>query len=226
MNDGLEMRLRNLNVSMFENLGRFCEQSEMRSRKRKRTTYLAKLEEARRRGSCLVFMDETWVFDSMTKDKGWNDNTIPRFASAEVMRTYSCGKTVAKDKGRRAIVIGAITDEGAVPESTMVPTRSSTKSEIETYLRDKGVVVPENSMKAYLVEEVRASTQYMSALPSSLCQEWFHHVAKEEDATRLKIAIDLANSHSIIETIDSELSSSSDGDLELEADENDPNLTE
>ncbi|RCN39044.1 hypothetical protein ANCCAN_15036 [Ancylostoma caninum] len=86
----------------------------------KRAAYLQTIAEARSRGSCLVFIDETWVFDRMTKKRGWNDNTIPRFAPASVMEEFSCGKTAAKNKGRRAIVISAITDEGVVPDCTKV----------------------------------------------------------------------------------------------------------
>ncbi|EYC05442.1 hypothetical protein Y032_0082g1585 [Ancylostoma ceylanicum] len=87
---------------------------------RKRAAYLSTIGEAGSQGSCLVFIGETWVFDRMTKKRGWNDNYIPRFAPASVMEEFSCGKAAAKDKGRRAIVISAITDEGVVPDCTMV----------------------------------------------------------------------------------------------------------
>ncbi|CAJ0591459.1 unnamed protein product [Cylicocyclus nassatus] len=51
-----------------------------------RATYLTRMEEARRRGSCLVFMDETWVFDSMTKEGKYAVTTI---------RTWNCYSTAA-----------------------------------------------------------------------------------------------------------------------------------
>ncbi|CAJ0589294.1 unnamed protein product [Cylicocyclus nassatus] len=202
----------------------------------KRAVYLSAIESARNRGSCLVFMDETWIFASMTKVRGWNDNNIPRFAPASVFREYSYGKTAAKNKGRRAIVVGAITEEGVVPGCTEViisgvrdgaedyhrdmnhvvfenwlraaiprmqavaagrplalvfdnapyhsrqlekiPTRSSRKADIESYLRKEGVMVASNSSRNELLEELRtfvASRGGMSALRTyvvdSICSE-------------------------------------------------------
>ncbi|VDK50015.1 unnamed protein product [Cylicostephanus goldi] len=100
-----------------------------------RTSYLAAIEEARARGDCLVYMDETWVFDCMRKKRGWDDRTIPRFASDDILREYSCGRSIAKDKGKRAIVISAITEEGIVPGSTKIII-SGTRSTQEDYHRD------------------------------------------------------------------------------------------
>ncbi|KHJ84721.1 hypothetical protein OESDEN_15562 [Oesophagostomum dentatum] len=87
---------------------------------RKRAAYLAAVEDARRRNCCLAALEETWVFDGMVRLRGWNDNTIPRFAPAATMREFSCGKTAGKNKGRRAIVISAITEDGVVPGCTEV----------------------------------------------------------------------------------------------------------
>ncbi|EYC20689.1 hypothetical protein Y032_0021g369 [Ancylostoma ceylanicum] len=74
---------------------------------RKWAPYLSAVERARA-NNCFVYIDETWVFPSMTKKKEWNNNTILRFVSA------------SKNKGRRAIVIGAITEHGIVPGCTKV----------------------------------------------------------------------------------------------------------
>ncbi|KHJ92114.1 hypothetical protein OESDEN_08006 [Oesophagostomum dentatum] len=73
-----------------------------------------------RRGDYIVYMDETWIFDEMTRKRGWVDNTIPRFPSASTIERYSCGKTTAKNKGKRATVIGAIAEDGIIPECTRV----------------------------------------------------------------------------------------------------------
>ncbi|RCN30181.1 hypothetical protein ANCCAN_24053 [Ancylostoma caninum] len=86
----------------------------------KRESYLSKIAEARNRGDCLVFMDETWIFDKMVKKRGWNDITIPRFASASVFEKYLYGRTADKNKGRRAIVIAALGEDGVVPNCTQV----------------------------------------------------------------------------------------------------------
>ncbi|EYC20610.1 hypothetical protein Y032_0021g310 [Ancylostoma ceylanicum] len=113
----------------------------------KRESYLSKVAEARNRGDCLVFMDETWIFDKMLKKSGWNDNTIQRFASASVFEKYSYGRTAGKNKGRRAIVIAALGEDGVVPNCTQVivsRTRSVDDDSygdmdhhvIETWLRD------------------------------------------------------------------------------------------
>ncbi|CAJ0589274.1 unnamed protein product [Cylicocyclus nassatus] len=86
----------------------------------KRDHYLRAIASARERGEYLVYMDETWVFSGMTKPKGWNDNNIPRFAPRSTFARYSYGKTASKNKGRRAIVIGALAEDGIIPECTRV----------------------------------------------------------------------------------------------------------
>ncbi|RCN35155.1 hypothetical protein ANCCAN_18989 [Ancylostoma caninum] len=139
---------------------------------RKRAAYLQTIAEARSHGSCLVFIDETWVFDRMTKKRGWNDNTIPRFAPASILDEYSCGKTAAKNKGRRAIVIGAIIPRiqyiaAGRPVAVVIdnapyrsrqlekiPSNSSTKAAIVDYLRSKGVEVALDSSEEDLLQEV------------------------------------------------------------------------
>ncbi|KIH51063.1 hypothetical protein ANCDUO_18854, partial [Ancylostoma duodenale] len=322
----------------------------------KRAAYLQIIAEARFHGRLLVFIDETWVFDRMTKKRGWNDNTIPRFAPASILDEYSCGKTAAKNKGRRAIVIGAITEEGVVPGCTRViisgrasgdqdyhrdmnhsmfegwlreciprmqhvaagrpvavfidnapyhsrqlekiPTNSSTKAAIVDYLRSKGVEVALDSSKEDLLQEVAhymtlltqlhafvssrggvgalrnyavenicaefgvavirlppfhcffnpielcwsqlkahlnklgkpgdnletvktRTLAWMGSVPPSLCRSWCGHVVKEEEAARLKIAVDLNNNNSNIGS-EEYLSSSDDfssgeEDLSLES---------
>ncbi|VDK44867.1 unnamed protein product [Cylicostephanus goldi] len=109
----------------------------------KRAAYLFAVEQARSRGSCLVFMDETWVFDGMTKKRGWNDNSIPLFAPASTFQEYSYGKTAAKNKGRRAIVIGAITEEGPVPGCTKILVSGYREAD-DDYHRDMDHVVFED----------------------------------------------------------------------------------
>ncbi|KAK6025065.1 hypothetical protein OSTOST_09047 [Ostertagia ostertagi] len=81
----------------------------------KRSSYLSKVKEARERGDCVVYMDETWVFEGMVKRKGWVDTTMPRFPSAEMMRNYSFGKNAGKTKGKRGILMTALSEDGIVP---------------------------------------------------------------------------------------------------------------
>ncbi|KAK6046773.1 hypothetical protein COOONC_15722 [Cooperia oncophora] len=87
---------------------------------KKRSLYLRKIEEARRRGDCIVYMDETWVFAGMVKRRGWSDNTMSRFPTAAEIQRYSCGKTAGKNKGRRGIVMTAMSEDGIVPGCTNV----------------------------------------------------------------------------------------------------------
>ncbi|KAL6742894.1 hypothetical protein Aduo_015992 [Ancylostoma duodenale] len=238
----------------------------------KRAAYLQIIAEARFHGRLLVFIDETRVFDRMTKKRGWNDNTIPRFAPASILDEYSCGKTAAKNKGRRAIVIGAFTEEGVVPGCTRViisgrasvdqgyhrdmnhsmfegwlreciprmqhvaagrpvavvidnapyHSRQLEKAAIVDYLRSKGVEVALDSSKEDLLQEVKTRTlAWMGSVPPSLCRSWCGHVVKEEEAARLKIAVDLNNNNSNIGS-EEYLSSSDDfssgeEDLSLES---------
>ncbi|KAK6751503.1 hypothetical protein RB195_003102 [Necator americanus] len=46
----------------------------------------------------------------MTKTRGWNDNNIPCFSPASTMEEFPCGKTAGKERGKRGIVIGAVTE--------------------------------------------------------------------------------------------------------------------
>ncbi|EYB88068.1 hypothetical protein Y032_0253g278 [Ancylostoma ceylanicum] len=214
---------------------------------RKRELYLRNIANARSQGHCLVFMDETWVFESMTTKRGWNDNNISRFAPEAVLQEYSAGKTAAKSRGRRGIVIGAITDEGVVPGCTRVivsghrsseedmnhatfegwlreciphmqsfaegrpvslildnapyhsrllekiPNKSSTKAQIEDYLRSKGVEVPVDSTKAALLEELNdfiASRGGVAALrryaTEAICAESIHMFIKSSIPLNLR----------------------------------------
>ncbi|EPB75606.1 hypothetical protein ANCCEY_05295 [Ancylostoma ceylanicum] len=84
----------------------------------KRAAYLSATHQARFEALCLVFIDETWVFSSMTKKRGWNNNSIPRFAPITMLEECSRGKTAAKSKGNKVIVIGAIIEKGAVSRCT------------------------------------------------------------------------------------------------------------
>ncbi|KAK6018336.1 hypothetical protein OSTOST_16083 [Ostertagia ostertagi] len=87
---------------------------------RRRSLYLRNIEEARRRGDCVVYMDETWVFEGMVKKRGWMDNNLSRFPSEETIQQYSCGKTAGKNKGKRGIVIMALCEGGIIPGCTRV----------------------------------------------------------------------------------------------------------
>ncbi|KAK6010958.1 hypothetical protein OSTOST_23968, partial [Ostertagia ostertagi] len=86
----------------------------------KRSLYLGRIDEARRRGDCVVYMDETWVFEGMVKKRGWMDNTVSRFPSAQAIQQYSCGKTAVRNKERRVIVIAALNEAGVMPGCTHV----------------------------------------------------------------------------------------------------------
>ncbi|ETN85893.1 hypothetical protein NECAME_16592 [Necator americanus] len=87
---------------------------------RKRQQYLQAIDDARTRGECLVYIDETWIFKGMTKMRGWNDNNIPRFPSVATIKEFSCGKTAGKERGKRRIVIGAMAENGTVPNCSRV----------------------------------------------------------------------------------------------------------
>ncbi|CAJ0608321.1 unnamed protein product [Cylicocyclus nassatus] len=129
---------------------------------RKRTAYLDAIERARSENHCLVFMDETWVFDCMSSKRGWNDTSIPRFAPAATMQEFSCGgRTMAKNKGRRAIVISDhLTDECVVPGSTKVIV-SGRRSVDDDYHRD---------MNAEIFEEwLRETVPHMVSVANGRC---------------------------------------------------------
>ncbi|CAJ0595792.1 unnamed protein product [Cylicocyclus nassatus] len=86
----------------------------------RRSTYLDAIAQARSSNCCIVYLDETWIYDCMSKAKGWVDTNIPRFAPESVFQHFSHGKTATKDKGKRAIVISAMTEVGIVPGCTKI----------------------------------------------------------------------------------------------------------
>ncbi|CAJ0595025.1 unnamed protein product [Cylicocyclus nassatus] len=86
----------------------------------KRHAFLSEMAAARHRNEYLIYMDETWVFSGMANKKGWNDKTIPQFAPRSLFQRYSYGRTVCKNKGKRAIVIAAMAEDGIVDKSVRV----------------------------------------------------------------------------------------------------------
>ncbi|CAJ0605443.1 unnamed protein product [Cylicocyclus nassatus] len=86
----------------------------------KRKEYLRAIALAREREEYIVYMDETWVFSGMSKKMGWKDNNIPRFAPQSTFARYSYGRSAGKNKGKRAIVIGALAEDGVIPQCTRV----------------------------------------------------------------------------------------------------------
>ncbi|EPB73543.1 hypothetical protein ANCCEY_07354 [Ancylostoma ceylanicum] len=133
---------------------------------RKRTVYLSAIAQARSMDNCLVFIDETWVFASMTKKRRWNDNTIPRFASASTMEAFSCGKTAAKNKGQRAIVISAITEHGVVLGCTKVLISGRTGAD-QDYHRDMN----HSTFEEWLRESIPRMQHVAGGRPVSLVMD-------------------------------------------------------
>ncbi|KAL6723930.1 hypothetical protein Aduo_018881 [Ancylostoma duodenale] len=140
------------------------------------------------------------------------------------MEEFPCGKTAAKNKGRRVIVIGAITVKGVVPGCTRVsrgaslerdyhrnmnysmfeeyPTDSSTKAANVDYLRSKGVEIAVDSSKEDLLQELHAFVSsrvegLRNYAVENICAEFGVGVIREEEAARLKIAVDFNNKNNI-----------------------------
>ncbi|KAL6723635.1 hypothetical protein Aduo_018616 [Ancylostoma duodenale] len=85
----------------------------------KRAVYLRESAEARN-GDCLIYIDETWIFDKISKKRGWNDNSIPRFATRRYRRSTLAEKQREKNEGRRATVILAHGEDGVVFNCTEI----------------------------------------------------------------------------------------------------------
>ncbi|KAK6047766.1 hypothetical protein COOONC_14729 [Cooperia oncophora] len=75
---------------------------------RKRSLYLRKVEEARERGDCVVYMDETWVFEGMVKRRGWIDNTLSRFPTAEELRSTLAARLLEEQGKARHCYNGTV----------------------------------------------------------------------------------------------------------------------
>ncbi|RCN43885.1 hypothetical protein ANCCAN_10086 [Ancylostoma caninum] len=150
----------------------------------------------------------------MMKRRGWNDSTIPRFAPSSTLEEFLCGRTAGKNKGSRAIVISAITEESIFEGCTkvIVSGRSTADQDyhrdmFEGWLRESlpqmievaaehrlSLVMDNAPYHSRQLEKVKSRTlDWIGCVLTSLCKKWCDHVVGEEEAARLKIAVDLNN---------------------------------
>ncbi|KHJ93037.1 hypothetical protein OESDEN_07061 [Oesophagostomum dentatum] len=220
---------------------------------RRRATYLSEIDSARDRGECVVYMDETWVYDGMVQKRGWNDNCIPAFPSDSMIAEYSCGRTAGKNKGKRGIVIGAITENGVIPQCTEVII-SGYRDSNDDYHRDMDADVFEEWLQTSIpymkdfangrhvtivmdnapyhsraLHKVRRRTlQWMSTVQSDLCEKWCREVKREEEAAKEKERQDMARRVVANERIVRRSSSTSESESTVDTlvwdDDNPPSL--
>ncbi|CAJ0597626.1 unnamed protein product [Cylicocyclus nassatus] len=109
---------------------------------RRRSAHLAAILRARSENHCIVNVDETWVFDGMTKNRGWNDTIIPQIAPAVVMEELSCGEQLRRTKAEGRL-ISALSEEGVVSDTTKVIV-SGRRPADDDYHRDMNHAMFEN----------------------------------------------------------------------------------
>ena len=97
---------------------------------RKRAIFLKAIKEHRDENACSFYMDETWVHTEMTQRRDWIDhrnlkgwswikgyNTSDTDVPAAQRKGLTAGPRAASSRGKRAIVIGAITESGPLLSS-------------------------------------------------------------------------------------------------------------
>jgi hypothetical protein len=75
------------------------------------------IQQCRNEGYLLVYMDETWVYSGMTHKRDWLDPIVEDNPSAARRFFRTVGPTPAQSRGKRAIVIGSICQDGIIQES-------------------------------------------------------------------------------------------------------------
>ncbi|KAK6013513.1 hypothetical protein OSTOST_21168 [Ostertagia ostertagi] len=58
-----------------------------------------------RRGDCVVYMDETWVFEGMVKKRGWMDNTCRAFPPRKPYSSIPVARLLGRIKGSAASLL-------------------------------------------------------------------------------------------------------------------------
>jgi hypothetical protein len=78
----------------------------------KRIRYLRRKRELMQRNAYFVFMDETWVHTGMSHVKDWIDHNAIKNPRDARNAGLTSGPTPPNSRGKRGIVIGAITEDG------------------------------------------------------------------------------------------------------------------
>lgn len=78
---------------------------------------LSAISDFRAKNALLVYTDETWEFAGMSHSYDWLDPQIEENPFLARKRFRTTGPTPGQGRGKRAIVIGAISIEGVVRES-------------------------------------------------------------------------------------------------------------
>jgi transposase len=79
------------------------------------------LEHLRKHGFFIVYIDETWFWEGIANDKDWLPPRALMDHPERLRREYgTVGPTPPKSKGRRAIIIGAVSEEGLIHGATKI----------------------------------------------------------------------------------------------------------
>lgn len=84
-----------------------------------RRNYLRKIEQFRKEGRKIYYLDETWVNEGHVKSKVWVDNTVKSKKDA-FLRGLSTGLKNPKGKGRRLIIAHIGSENGFVKNGNLI----------------------------------------------------------------------------------------------------------
>ena len=89
---------------------------EKRNLLNRRLRFVAKIREYRAAGYEIVYVDETWAFDCMAPTHAWLDTFVEKHPDVALTphSQFTFGPPTSKDKGKRIIVVGAISKEKVV----------------------------------------------------------------------------------------------------------------
>lgn len=84
-----------------------------------RRIFLSKIDDYRKRGYFIIYLDETWVFSNMSQRSDWKLGNLHDMIKA--LRMFgSAGPRASVERGKRAIVIGAMSQESIITEACEV----------------------------------------------------------------------------------------------------------
>lgn len=75
------------------------------------------MNEYRKNGKVMIYIDESWVFEGMKFERDWIDPLIKENPSQLRKKYHTSGPKKPPSHGKRSIVIGAVSDKGVLVDS-------------------------------------------------------------------------------------------------------------
>ncbi len=111
-----------------------------------RKRYLRQIDDYRRKGYRIVYLDETWVFAGMTQRYDWVDIEALENPYRSKNKGYTTGPRTPASRGKRAIVVHCLSADGLINGAELIFASNSTDDDGD-YHREMDAETFENYIK-------------------------------------------------------------------------------